>query len=202
MNIKIKKLTPADVEDYITYFETTPHDDCNPINTCYCVSWCSDDHGTMDVYPSCEERRRMDGEYVKSGKIQGYLALVDGRIVGWCNANTKSECQNCGGWLYSMPQIRKLQFDQEEKVKSVFCFLVEPSMKRKGIARKLLEYACQDAANSGFHYVEAYPSKEITNERTFFTGFVNMYKDLGFNIYAETEEKMIMRKQLNEKISI
>lgn len=198
MNIEIKKLTPADAEEYIRFFDTTPHDDHNPENTCYCVSWCSDDHRAMADYPSREERREMAAEYVKSGKIQGYLAYADGRIVGWCNANTKTECLNCGGWLFSMPQISGLEFNRSEKVKSIYCFLIAPDMKRKGIANQLLKYVCQDAADCGFDYVEAYPQKEAADERTFFWGFPNMYMKQGFSIYAETTDKFVMRKQLKE----
>ena len=198
MNLEIKKLTPADAEAYIHFFDTTPHDDCNPENTCYCVSWCSDDHRAMEVYPSREERKAMAAEYVKSGKLQGYLAYADGRIVGWCNANTKSECMNCGGWLFSMPQVSQLPFNEDEKVKSIYCFLVAPSMKRKGIAKQLLQYICRDAAESGFDYVEAYPQKDTTDESMHFMGFTGMYQDLGFDIYAETEDKYVMRKRLKK----
>jgi hypothetical protein len=100
MNVEIKKLTPAHVEEYIIhFFETTPHDDNVPEHTCYCVCWCSADHRFGTGIPSREERRAMAVEYVNSGKIQGYLAYFDGRIVGWCNANdnitnTKTECLN------------------------------------------------------------------------------------------------------------
>lgn len=196
MKIKIRKLTAADAEEYVRFFDATPHDDCNPENTCYCVSWCSADHRAMAVYPSREERRKMAVEYVKSGKIQGYLAYADGRIVGWCNANTRAECLNCGGWLFSMPQVSKLQFNPDEKVKSIYCFLVAPDMKRKGVAKQLLQYACWDAVDSGFDYLEAYPQKEATDERMFFMGFPRMYKEMGFQIYAETEGKFVMRKPL------
>lgn len=199
MNIEVKKLTPADVEEYIRFFDATPHDDHNPENTCYCVSWCSDDHRAMADYPSREERRKMAAEYVKSGKIQGYLAYADGRIVGWCNANTKTECLNCGGWLFSMPQVSELEFDRSEKVKSIYCFLIAPDMKRKGIANQLLKYVCQDAADCGFDYVEAYPQKEAADERTFFWGFPDMYMKQGFSIYAETTDKYVMRKQLKKE---
>lgn len=199
MNIEVKKLTPADVEEYIRFFDATPHDDHNPENTCYCVSWCSDDHRAMADYPSREERRKMAAEYVKSGKIQGYLAYADGRIVGWCNANTKTECLNCGGWLFSMPQISELEFNHSEKVKSIYCFLIAPDMKRKGIANQLLKYVCQDAADCGFDYVEAYPQKEAADERTFFWGFPDMYMKQGFSIYAETTDKYVMRKQLKKE---
>lgn len=200
MNIEIKKLTAADAEEYVHFFDTTPHDDCNPENTCYCVSWCSDDHRTMTVYPSREERREMAVEYVKSGKIQGYLAYEGGQIVGWCNANTKSECLNCGGWLFTMPQVRELKFEKNENVKSIYCFLVAPDRKRNGIAKQLLQYVCQDAADDGFDYVEVYPQKDAADERMFFMGFADMYKDLGFHIYAETKDKFVMRKQLKREI--
>lgn len=50
---------------------------------------------------------------------------------------------------------------------SIYCFLITPEMKGKGIAKHLLEYACQDAAENGFDYVEAYPWKEALDERLF-----------------------------------
>lgn len=196
MNIEIVKLTPEHAEEYIHFFDTTPHDDLDPANTCYCVSWCSDDHRAMTEYPSREERRKMAAQYVESGKIQGYLAHADGKPVGWCNANTRSECRYCGGWLFSMPEVSGLELDQNDRVKSIFCFLIAPEMKRRGIAKQLLEYVCRDAAECGFDYVEAYPQKDMADERMHFMGFVDMYKDLGFHVYAETKDKFVMRKQL------
>jgi hypothetical protein len=43
MNIEIKKLSPELTEDYVRFFDVTPHsekpdaDECK----CYCVWWCS-----------------------------------------------------------------------------------------------------------------------------------------------------------------
>ncbi|WP_010076464.1 hypothetical protein [Clostridium cellulovorans] len=141
MNVEIKKLTPAHVEEYINFFDTTPHDDNIPEHTCYCECWCSADHRFGTGIPSCEERRTMAIEYVKSGKIQGYLAYFDDRIVGWCNANTKTECLNCIGWYRFMPQVNELDIEPNDKVKSIYYFLVEPDMKRKVIAKQLFQYA-------------------------------------------------------------
>jgi GNAT superfamily N-acetyltransferase len=196
MNIEIKKLTPAQVEEYIKFFEMTPHDDNIPEHTCYCECWCSADHRFGTGIPTREERKAMAIEYVKNGKIQGYLAYLDGSIVGWCNANTKTECLNCIGWYQFMPQVNELEIDANHKVKSVYCFLVAPDMKRNGIAKQLLQYACQDAADDGYDYVEVYPEKESTDELKQFMGFVDMYKNMGFIIHAETEQKFVMRKQL------
>lgn len=200
MNIEIKKLTPDLAEEYVDFFDTTPHDDNIDEHKCYCVCWSSVDHRFMEGIPSREERRAMAFEYIHSGKLQGYLAYLDGRIVGWCNANTKTECLNCIGWYRFMPQINEMEFDPNDKVKSIYCFVVAPDMKRKGIAKQLLQYACQDVANDGFDYVEAYPEKEATDELKFFMGFVDLYKNYGFTIYAESDEKYVMRKQLESTI--
>ncbi len=60
----------------------------------------------------------------------------------------------------------------------------------------MLEYACQDAAENRFDYVEAYPWKEALDERLFFMGFVDMYQNLGFDICGEAGNKLVMRKTL------
>ena len=44
MDIEIKRLTPTLVGDYISFFDTTSHDDGVDDNKCYCVCWCSADH--------------------------------------------------------------------------------------------------------------------------------------------------------------
>jgi len=81
------------------------------------------------------------------------------------------------------------------KIKSIFCFTIAPEMKRKGIATKLLERVCQDAANDGFDFVEAYPKKEFENDVDF-SGPIEMYKKNGFVVFYETEKNFAVRKQL------
>ena len=85
---------------------------------------------------------------------------------------------------------------QGMKVKSVFCFAIAPKMRRKGIAKRLLERVCQDAAKDGFRYVEAYPMKEFIDEAEDYMGPIELYRESGFTVYYETEQKLVMRKQL------
>ena len=80
------------------------------------------------------------------------------------------------------------------KVKSIFCFTVAPEMKRKGIAARLLQRVCLDAALDGFDLVEAYPNKEPGELD--FEGHAKMYGNNGFIVHHETERKYIMRKML------
>lgn len=84
----------------------------------------------------------------------------------------------------------------DTKVKSVFCFAVAPEMRRKGLAKLLLERVCQDAADEGFDVVEAYPKKTFVSEAEDFMGPAELYRRSGFSLFYETDEQLVMRKPL------
>ena len=65
------------------------------------------------------------------------------------------------------------------RMKSIFCFLVAPEFRRKGITKLLLERVCEDAVADGFDFVEAYPLKEYINEAKDFMGPVGLFKKYG-----------------------
>ncbi|MDR1328151.1 MAG: GNAT family N-acetyltransferase [Oscillospiraceae bacterium] len=194
MNIEIRKLTPDLAEDYVRFFDVTPHNQKWNVK-CYCVFWSNDDSEGKD-FSSPEKWREFALQYVRNGNLQGYLAYYNDRVVGWCNANTRSDCLKCAGWRHLKDSIPIEESAPEIKIKSIFCFTVSPDMQRKGVASRLLTRVCQDAANDGFDFVEAYPEKEITAESEDFRGYVDMYKKIGFTIYHKTNEKLVMRKPL------
>lgn len=195
MEIEVRKLVSEDAEAYVNFFDTTPHDDHNPENTCYCVNWCSADHRTLKQ-PDREERRTMAVNYVRSGILQGYVALKDDRIIGWCNANTKSDCLNCAGLVFALPDLQKAVSAPGEKVKAIYCFMVAEEYHRQGVARRLLQAVCKDAKENGFDYIEAYPQKDASVEYMQFMGFDKLYKSEGFEHYMELEDKFVVRKYL------
>jgi GNAT superfamily N-acetyltransferase len=196
MNIEIRKLTPNLVEDYVRFFDTTSHADNKDEHKCYCVWWCNDDYEGKDFTSSVEVRRDYAIQYVKGSKIQGYLAYCDDEVVGWCNANTKADCLKCYCWRRFMGFVPTEESHPDIKVKSVFCFAIAPEMRRKGIAKLLLERVCQDAAQDGFDFVEAYPNKEFANEAEDYMGPAEMYKNSGFTVHYETSRQFVMRKHL------
>lgn len=196
MNIEIRKLTPELVEDYVRFFDTTSHADNKDEHKCYCVWWCNDDYEGKDFTSSIEVRRNYAIQYVKGNNIQGYLAYCDDKVVGWCNANTKADCLKCYCWRRFMGFVPTEESNPDIKVKSVFCFAIAPEMRRKGIAKLFLERVCQDAAQDGFDFVEAYPNKEFINEAEDFVGPVEVYRKSGFTVHYETDRQFVMRKHL------
>lgn len=194
MELTICKLAPEHAEAYARFFDETPHDDGVDEGKCYCVCWCRADSEWVD-FSSREKRRALALKFVGEGQIQGYLAYCGDRIIGWCNANTKSDCLKCVSWRTFMSEIPTGESDPGVKVKSIFCFTITPDMKRQGIATRLLERVCEDAARDGFDFVEAYPNKTYA-ELNGFAGPAEMYRRCGFSIVHETEQKYVVRKQL------
>ncbi len=194
-SVVIRKLTPDLAEEYVRFFDTTPHDRFVDAHKCYCVCWCNDDCAGKD-FSTAAKRREYALRYVKGGNIQGYLAYSGGKIVGWCNANTKADCLNCVSWRRNMGYVPVEEPGSGVKVKSVFCFVIAPDMKRKGIASLLLARVCEDAARDGFDFVEAYPYKEGSNMSSDFGGYYEMYIKSGFYVHWEAEQGLVLRKKL------
>lgn len=195
MDIEIRKLIPELAEDYVRFFDTTPHDNNVDEHKCYCVCWCNDDYEGKDL-STVEKRRECALQYVKGNNIQGYLVYSGDTVVGWCNANTKSDCLKCASWRRFMDYVPLEESNTGIKVKSIFCFVIALEMKRKGIATLLLERVCKDALQDGFDFVEAYPYKESSYQSSDFGGHFEMYKKSGFDLSFETEQGLVMRKRL------
>ena len=195
MDIQIQKLAPHLAEDYVHFFDTTPHDNNVEEHKCYCVCWCNDDYEGKD-FSTAEKRRECALQYVKNNTIQGYLAYNGTTVVGWCNANTKRDCLRCASWRRFMDYVPLEEPDVGIHVKSVFCFVIAPEMRRKGIASLLLERVCKDAAQDGFDFVEAYPYKESGYQSSDFGGHLALYKKAGFSMSLEASQGFVVRKPL------
>ena len=194
MDVEIKRLEPNMAEDYVHFFDITPHDDNVDEHKCYCVCWCSDNHDNVDL-STVQNRRKLAKQYVENGILQGYVAYQGKRIIGWCNTNIKSDCTNCISWKRFMQEV---DLSDAEKVKSVFCFLVAPDMRGKGIAKKLLEKVCEDAKADGFDYIEAHPRFKSSNKFSNFQGPYKMFESFGFEEYKQLSDKVIVRKYLQK----
>lgn len=190
MELDIRRLTPELLDDYLNFFDNTAFADHPDWSQCYCIHfhWRSEwDNELM--------RGNRDGaiEHIKNGTIQGYLAYLDGKVVGWCNTNDK--------YIYSGLVWRKETCEGGEtkkKIKSVVCFLVASDMRGRGMAIRLLERICVDAVDDGYDYIEAYPPMRECDEYAAHHGTMPFFEKHGFQIYKMAEHDVMMRKYLRD----
>ena len=198
MDITIRELSSTLIRDFFDVFENgslsdKPEYGGARICDCYCVYPQMPDWGTLESEEKAggNSLRPCAERLIKDGTLCGYLAYVDGRAVGWCNANDKNTYA-----MFTRENCPVRWDNYTGKIKSIACFLIATGMRRKGIASALLERVLVDAAKGGYNCVEAYPAKEKSDVWDGHQGPARLYERFGFVVHGELENQTIVRKYL------
>ena len=118
--------------------------------------------------------------------MHGYLACVDGKPVGWCNATPRA----------LLPNMRNEQGNAEE-IGSIVCFVIAKPFRGQGVARQLLDAACNGFRQQGFKFVEAYPNERAESQAANYHGPLSLYLSAGFEIHhQDADSRVVVRKTL------
>ena len=210
MNLSIKALTPALIEDYFDFFDHRAFADGSPFYPCYCNAFNLSREqigknliGRAKAYGEGPEGwkralRESAWEMVQNGVIQGYLAYDGALAVGWCNANDRMNYFRVGEFDLDHVSEDTTPSDCPGKgfIKSIVCFEISPAYRGMGIAGQLLKRVCIGAAEEGYAFVEAYPKDESQDSALSFTGPFCLYEKAGFREYSRTGFTIVMRKAL------
>lgn len=142
------------------------------------------------VAPERDENRNDAINYLKQGKMNGYLAYLDHSPVGWCNVDQKGNFER-------LSINDKIRFPDDHFVGSIVCFLIEPGSRKKGVAGRLLERICEDFKRERYQYLEAYPRVSVRSDAENYHGPLSMYLKEGFSIFKEFEDYLVVRKKLH-----
>ncbi len=196
MDITVCKLTKNMANDYIDYFDNRAFSDGNIQKGCYCVwhHWTEKHEQERNLMPENERpfrKRDYAKELIERGILNGFVAIHEDKIVGFCNADLKdnyfrlSKENTPNSWIGAR---------EGDKIFSIVCFTVEPDMRRKGIAKAMLDCACRYAKENGYDFVEGYPSQGNFSVSDC-GGSVEMYTNQGFDI-IEIPNGVVARKKL------
>lgn len=193
MDIEIKKLSPALLEDWLEFFDNTASPGDGEWEGCYCMCYHWNDELEKRKSWNCLRadapyNRKCAIEFINAGKMQGYLAYHNGKAIGWCNANDKQAYDNVN---FRLPSCQK---DKGKKIKSIVCFCITPEYRGKRIATSLLEAVCANASIDGYELVEAYPFEH--DEYYAFHGPTSLYIKNGFTAVKKSGEVVVLQKQL------
>lgn len=193
MNISVCKLSPELLNDWLSYFDNDAFSDNDEWCGCYCMCYHWDSElqklrGWDCDINSAALNREQAIRLIEGGRMQGYLAYAQGKVVGWCNSNNKQAYKNVNfNFSEEVP-------DNGEKIKSIVCFSVAPEYRGCGVATALLEYAIKDAKSDGFDLIEAYPFAH--NENHAYHGPLSMYEKYGFKHVNQIDGCAVLRKKL------
>lgn len=194
--VEIRELTPELLDDYLRFFDKDAFTDFPEWSDCYCGFYDTPGENWDSSAKAVPIHRAARAERIRSGKAHGLLAIADGRVVGWCNAQPRSSFLNMRRYA---PAVE----DPTEAVGSIMCFLVAPGCRGKGVGTALLNAACDKFRRDQLAIAEGYPTTNPV-KRTWKTpwaqenykGSLNMYLKAGFKIHRQLERFAILRKQL------
>jgi len=186
MNITVKPLIPDLLEDYLFFFDNIVFTENPEWSKCYCYSF----HfkGAREQW-NRKDNRAAVSKMIMDKKLTGYLAFSNGKPIGWCNVNDRSNYQSLG-------QHYELPDDQTDKICSVVCFLISPDFRGKGIAKILLEKIITDYSFQDYDCLEAYPDKSGSSCENNYKGPLNLYERNNFKVIEEHDAYYVVRKEL------
>ncbi len=138
--------------------------------------------------------REVAERQIADGVLRGYLAYVDGKSIGWCNANDKVNypIESCNGVRFKMSTEKR----ERMRIKIVACFEIAPEYRMKGVATALLARVCEDAKTEGYIAVEGFPIARTERYEWDNCGPIRLYQKVGFVKMAEQDNVVVMRKDL------
>ena len=94
MHITIKPLTPNLAADFFDFFDNRAFTDDSPYR-CYCQVYQMCKKEYQSAYDNIMQdpgsaSRKVAERQIADGILRGYLAYVDGKSIGWCNANDRA----------------------------------------------------------------------------------------------------------------
>lgn len=185
--LTIKALSPELQQDFLRFFDGTAFSDNPKWSSCYCQCFYEDHSVIKWSERTAPQNRSLACERIQSQSMQGYLAYSDGTPVGWCNAAPRCLLHALDG--EPTPDA--------EHVGAIICFLVEPSYRGRGVARQLLEAACDGLRSQGLLFAEANPRTSSSSAAENHFGPLSLYMSAGFTVHREDDDGSVyVRRRL------
>lgn len=180
MTLTIKRLSNETLDEFLDYFDHRAFLNDEDWAGCYCQLYLTPPGTPEEEVFGPGKARSGACDKVATGKMDGYLGYLNGKVVAWCAAGSSM--------LYpALP-------DAEDTLARVLCFNVDPDHRQQGLAGQLLDLILQDLVDREFTAVEAAPSTEAANSRSF-QGTVSMFEERGFEKVTEINQNQVLMRR-------
>jgi GNAT superfamily N-acetyltransferase len=187
-DIVIRPLTPELVGDYLAFFDHVAFADHPEWQFCYC-NFLHHDHAQSKFSATkADDNRAAVKQRICARAMHGHLAFDGERAIGWCQAAPR----------LVLPALRD-EPDPEgvaAQTGSIVCFVIAKDYRRKGLARRLLNAACDGFRAQGLGYAEAYPRDGLTGDGENHFGPLAMYLGAGFERLRVDGATIVVRRKL------
>ena len=188
--VRIVTLTPDRVETFTGFFDGDIFADKPDWASCYCHAFYFDrSTGAHWSTRTAAENRAASCGMISEGRMSGLFAVVEDRVVGWCNAARKSD-------MTAFADDPTPGFDNDQVV-FMSCFMVAPSARGQGVARALLRGAEGWGRSLGMSLIEGNPRPKANTPGANHFGPLELFLSEGYAIDREGRwDSVYVRKLL------
>ena len=187
--IEILPLRPGLKDDYLAFFDGDAFSD-NPVwASCYCLSYHLNADPQEFMERTADQNRSTKAALIERGEATGVLAYARGRVVGWCHAAPRAGL----GLLDRTPEFAS---DDPARTGAIVCYVIAPQYRGQGLAKRLLDGACDMLRERGLLWVDAYPPRSPRGESGSYHGRMTMYVAAGFEHVRDAGPYAVMRRAL------
>jgi ribosomal protein S18 acetylase RimI-like enzyme len=187
--VEVRRLTAESRDDYLAYFDREAFADNPAWAACYCMAYCLDVSPDDFMGRGGDENRADRAAMIERGEASGVLAYAGGRVVGWCHAAPRTS-------LKLLDRTPEFAAEEPDATGAIVCYVIAPSYRGQGLARKLLDCACEMLRERGLRWVHAYPPMSAAGAAGSYHGRMSMYVGAGFEQVREAGHYVVMRKAL------
>ena len=185
--IVVRPLSAERLGEFLAFFDGPAFADNPHWSSCYCQCFYEDHNQVVWKDRTGAQNRARACERIANAEMQGYLASADGEPIGWCSAGPRR--------LFHALDDEPVA--DAESIGAVICFVVAPAHRGSGIARRLLDAACDGLREQGLTIAEANPRPNATSPAQNRFGPLRLYLSAGFEIHrADADGSVWVRKAL------
>jgi GNAT superfamily N-acetyltransferase len=195
--LRVVVLTPEHMDAWAMLFRGSA-------SGCFCRYWHFD--GTKNDWlarlalaPETNEQEQRSLIASSAPQASGLLALAGDVAVGWMKLSPRAVVPK----LRRLPVYRAHDLGPDDGVLSIGCLLVQPSHRRRGVARALVQAAVTRAQETGARAVEAYPHRrpEALRDEELWMGPLSLFEECGFARVGGDLAYPVLRRELAPSVT-
>jgi GNAT superfamily N-acetyltransferase len=176
--IEIHPVSADRLSDFLAFFDGEAFADNPKWGFCYC-QFAYVDHSKVEwKQRTIEQNRQAACQRVADGAMRGFLAYREGRPIGWCNAAPRTMLDS----FADEPDPDAANIGQ------ITCFVVAKKHRNTGVAKALLQAACDGLRATKMTIAEATANPNAATDAEHHYGPLSLYLAAGFAVHNTEDD--------------
>lgn len=185
--VEIHPVSAERLPDFLAFFDAQAFADNPEWSFCYC-QFAYVDHSEVEWKTrKLEQNRQAACQRIQNNTMKGYLAYRGGKPVGWCNAAPRTMLDS----FADEPDPDATSIGQ------ITCFIVAKDHRSTGVAKALLQAACDGLRAQNLTIAEATANPNASTDAEKHDGPLGMYLAAGFAVHNTDDDGYVtVRRRL------